>query len=92
MNKQTANNPIPVQMPNGEIITSTHIALLPQHNLLDKAQKAHIFTGLQKTLISIGTLCDNNCIAFFDEKRVTIYDKTTRQIVIQGHRDPSTTL
>ena len=79
-------------MPNGEIITSSHIALLPPHNLPDKAREAHVFPGLQKLLISIGTLCDNNCIAVFDEKRVTIYDKTTRQIVMHGHRDPRTTL
>ena len=91
-NKQTATKPIPIKIPNGEIITSSHIALLPQHNLPDKARKAHISPGLQKPLISIGTLCDNNCIAFFDEKRVTIYDKTTRQIVMQVHRDPRTTL
>ena len=79
-NKQAATQPIPIKMPNGEIITSSHIALLPQHNLPDKARQAHIFTGLQKPLISIGTLCDNNCISVFDEKRVTIYDKSTRQI------------
>ena len=91
-NKQTATQPISIKMPNGEIITSSDIALLPQQNLLDKARKAHIFPGLQKPLISIGTLCDNNCIAVFDEKRVTIYDKLTRQIVIQGHRKPNTTL
>ena len=75
-----------------EIITLSHIALLPQHNLPDKASKAHIFPGLRKPLISIGTLYDNNCIAVFDEKRVTIYDKMTRQIVMQGHRYPITTL
>ena len=46
-NKQTATQPIPINMPNGEIITSSHIALLPQHNLPDKAHKAHIFPGLQ---------------------------------------------
>ena len=86
MNKQTATQPIPIN------ITSSHVALLPQHNLPDKARKAHMFPGLQKPLISIGTLCDNNCIAVFDEKRVTIYDKTTRQIFMQGHRDPKTTL
>ena len=74
-------------MPNGEIITSSHIAQLPQHNLPYKARKAHIFPGLQRPLISIGTLCDNNCIAVFDEKRVTIYEKTTRQIVMQGNKD-----
>ena len=46
--------------------------------------EAHIFPGLQKPLISIGTLSDNNCIAVFDEKRVTIYDQTTRQIVMRA--------
>ena len=81
-NKQTANQPIPIQIPNGKIITSTHTALLPQQNLPDKARKAHIFPGLKKTLISIGTLCDNNCIAVFDEKRVTIYEERKRQIVM----------
>ena len=67
-NKQTATQPIPIKMPNGEIITSSHIALLPQHNLPDKARQAHIFPVLKKNPISIGTLCDNNCIAVFDEK------------------------
>ena len=56
------------KMLNGEIITSSHIALLPQHSLPDKARQAHIFPGLKKPLISIGTLCDNDCIAVFDEK------------------------
>ena len=92
MEKQTANNPIPIKIPNGDIITSSHIALLPQHNLPDKVCKAHIFPGLTKPLISIGTLCDNNCISVFDERRVTIYDKTMRQIVMKGHRDPRTIL
>ena len=91
-NKQKTTQPIPIKMPNGEIITLSHIALLYQHNLPDKAQKSHIFPGLQKPLISISTLCDNNCITVFDEKRVTIYEKSTRQIVMQGHRDPNTTL
>ena len=67
-NKQTETQPIPIKMPNGEIITSSHIELLPQQKLLGKARKAHIFPGLQNPLISIGTLCDNYCIAVFDEK------------------------
>ena len=92
VDKQIANNPIPIKMPNGEIITSTHIALLPQHNLPDNARKAHIFPGLQKPLIFIGTVCDNNCIAVFYAERVTIYDQTTRNTIMQGHRDPITTL
>ena len=79
-------------MPNGEIIKSTHIALLPQNNLPDNARKAHIFPGLQKPLISISILCENNCIAVFDVERVTLYDQTTQNIIMQGHRDPITTL
>ena len=90
--KHTKNDLIPINIPNGEIITSAHIALLPHHNLPDKSRKAYIFPGLQKPLISIGTLCDNNCIAVFDAKRVTIYDQNTRKIVMQVHRDPMTTL
>ena len=34
-NKQTATQLIPIKMPNGDIITSSHIALLPQHNSID---------------------------------------------------------
>ena len=67
-NKQTAPQPIPIKMPNGEIITLSHIELPPQRKLPDKARQAHIFPGLEKPLISIGTLCDNNCIAVFDKK------------------------
>ena len=46
-NKQISTQPITIYMPNGEIITSSHIALLPQHNLPEKARQAHIFPGLQ---------------------------------------------
>ena len=92
VDKRIANNPIPIKMPNGEIITLNNIALLTHHNIPDKARKAHISPGVQKPLISIGTLCDNNCIAVFYEKRVTIYDQTTRNIIMQGHRDTITTL
>ena len=51
MNKQTSTQPIPIKMPNGEIITSSPIVLIPQHNLPYKASKAHIFPGLKKNLI-----------------------------------------
>ena len=83
--KRNANNPIPIQMLNGEIIKLTHIALLPQHNLPNNARKAH-FPGLQKPLISIGTLCNNKCVAVFDSERVTIYDQKTRNIIMQVNR------
>lgn len=79
-------------MPNGDIITSTHLALLPQQNIPLPARQAHVFPQLKKPLISIGTLCDNNCIAVFYADQVIIYDKTTKQTLMHGNRDPTTTL
>ena len=54
-NKQQAVHQLPIQMPNGEIITSTHTALLYRKDLPIQSRKAHIFPGLNKALISIGT-------------------------------------
>ena len=66
VNKTRSNHPIPITLHNGDIISYTHIALLPQTNLMDAARRAHIFPHLTKPLISIGTLCNNNCVTVFD--------------------------
>ncbi len=92
VNKLKTYHPIPIKMPNGDIITPTHIALLPQQNLPLRARKAHIFPKLTKPLISIGILCDNDCIAVFDEDLVTVYNKHTKLPVLMSKRDPVTTL
>ena len=55
-NKQQYVRPLPIQMPNGEIITSTHTALLSHQYLPIQALKAHLFPGLNNSLLSIGTL------------------------------------
>ena len=44
-NKQQAIHPLPIQIPNREIITLTHTALLSQQDVLTQSQKAHIFQG-----------------------------------------------
>ena len=50
-NKQLAVIPLPIRMPNGEIITSTHTALLSKTDLSIEARKAHLFPGLNKSLL-----------------------------------------
>ena len=92
INKTKANHPIPIILPNGDIISSTHIMILPQTNLSDTARRAHIFPHLTKPLISIETICINNCITVFDTNQVTIYDKYNHQTVITGQHYPVTTL
>ena len=57
-NKQQDVIPLPIQIPNGEIITSTPTSLLSQQDLPIQAQKAHIFPGINKALLFIGKLCD----------------------------------
>ena len=89
--KQIARIPLPIRMPNGEIIQSSHTALLPQTNIPIEARKAHIFPGLKnKSLLSIGTLCDNGCKATFDDTEVIIENKENNEIVMRGTRDPMT--
>ena len=65
-NKQQYVRPLPIQMPNGEIITSTHTALLSRQYLTIQACKGHIFPGLNRALLSIGKLCDHGCEATFN--------------------------
>ena len=54
--KQKAVYPLPIQMTNGEVIKSTHTALLAHPDLPLQARHAHLFPGLTKVLLSIGTL------------------------------------
>ena len=71
-NTQFSVIPLPIRMMNKEIITSTHMALLSKMDLLIEASKAHVFPGLNKALVSIGTFCDYGCHAVFDDKTVII--------------------
>ena len=79
-------------MPNGEIITSTHTALLSQQDLPIQARKAHLFPGLNKALLYIGTLCDNGYQATFDDKSVLILNKGSGRVIMKDTRDPRSNL
>ena len=87
-NIQLAVNPPPICMTNGEIITSTHTALLSKQDLPIQAREAHLFPGLSKALLSIGTLCEHGCQATFDDKSVTIINKGSGKVIMKGTRDP----
>ena len=52
-NKTITVIPLPICMPNSEIITSTHMALLSKTDLPIESWKAHIFPGINKALLSI---------------------------------------
>ena len=69
-----------------------HTALLSYPDLPLQAQKAYIFTGLNKALVSIGTLCDHGCEATFNDKPVRILNKQSGKVIMKGTRDTRTNL
>ena len=91
-NKQLDISPLPIRMPNGEIITSTHTALLSKKDLPIKEWKAHIFPGLNKALLYIGTFFDHGCQAIFDDKKLPTINKGSGKLLIKGKIDPRSNL
>ena len=91
-NKQQTVHPLPIQIPNGEIMKSTHTELLSHPDLPLQALKAHIFPGLNKALLYIGKLCDHGYEATFNDKSVRINNNQSGKIIMRGTRDTRTNL
>jgi len=72
-NKTSTTEGIQVRLPNQDTMTATHTAELDLLDLPLAMQTAHIFPALGTTsLLSVGQLCDANCMATFTDKTVTI--------------------
>ena len=91
-NKQQAVHPLPIQMPNGEIITSLHTKLLSHQDLPLQLQKSPLFPGINKALLSNGKLCNHECEATLNDKYVRILSKQSGKIIMKGTRYPCTNL
>ena len=91
-NKQQAIHRLPTQIPNEEIITSMQTALLYHPGLPLQARKSHIFLGLNKSLLSIGTLCDHGCEATSNDNSVRIKNKHSGNNIMRGTQYTRTNL
>jgi hypothetical protein len=90
-NKRVAVTPINVVLPDGTIMTSSHVATLDITGLPKEATECHIFpTLLTGSLLSIGKLCDFGCEATFSASEVTI--KLNNKIIMTGTRTGKTGL
>jgi hypothetical protein len=78
-----------VRVANGHNIETTKRATVPlATELSDDAKVGHIFDDLKSgSLLSIGQLCDDDCVALFTKYNVKVYKQG--QIIIVGKRDPS---
>ena len=76
-----------IKIPNGMNMRSIQSEVLPLHQLLTTSEKqAIVLKGLSNSfLLSIGQLCDNDCIAIFDKRHLHVYK--WGQCVLKGMRN-----
>ena len=74
INKQKANKPIQIMMPDGSKIQSTHTCNLNIPWLPHAITETHIVPGLSHaSLISTRKFCDAGCRVIFDQEECRIY-------------------
>ena len=76
-----------VNLHNSSTMASTHQAQIPLKKLSSQAKHAEIFLNLHSSLISIGRLCDDECIVTFDKQKFVV--RKNKDIIIEGYRDPT---
>ena len=82
-----SNGPLAV-LPNNKTIQAISKGDLPLHPLLNHS--ALVFPALEsESLLSIGQVCDDGCIAVFDKKHLNIYknDATIEQFLSSKNQD-----
>ena len=79
-------SPKNVLLPDQRIISSTHDATLPIPFLSKCAIQASIFPDLSSSsLLSIGQLCDDDCVAVFSKEKMQVLKNDN--VVLEGHRN-----
>ena len=80
-------NSTSVFLPNGAIIHSTHIGLLPNTKLPHPAGLVHTFIGLNKVLLSLGQCCDTDMkIVLTKQKLIVVVEDESQEVMLQGSR------
>ena len=85
-NIQRKNSDTIVQLPNNATIHSNKIGTLPIPELSNAAKATTIFSGLtNSSLISIGQLCDDNCIAILNKNTLKVIKNN--KVIMEGQRN-----
>ena len=88
---QVNPNPLQVEEPSGNIISSTHTVTIPWHKAPASACKGHLFPALKgKCLVSISQFADAGCSTIFHPTQVLIIYQGN--VIIKGDRCPTTGL
>jgi hypothetical protein len=76
-------------LPNSTHIQATHSGILPFHSSFStKAKTAHVLDGITNaSLISIGQLCDDDCVAILDKTKIEVFKNDA--CILTGTRNPT---
>jgi hypothetical protein len=68
-----------VLLPDSTAIHATHSGQLPLHpSFSEKATTAHVLAGITNaSLLSIGQLCDDNCVAVLDKDKIEVFNNNS---------------
>jgi hypothetical protein len=74
-NLRPTRNGLNVLLPDSTTIQATHEGQLKLHpSLSTKASTAHVLDGITNaSLISLGQLCDDNCVTVLDKKKLQVF-------------------
>ena len=86
-NVQNTRDGPTVQFPKNETMSTTRTGTIPlKRSLTDRKKKSHIFDGLHSaSLISLGHLCDDDCVAILDKNKINILKFKTP--ILKIHRN-----
>jgi hypothetical protein len=82
--------PVSVHLPDKSAMHNSQEGYLNLPPPSAKACKTYLFNDMQSSLVSIGQLCNDGCVAAFTNENVFI--KKDNVLIIQGHRDLATGL
>ena len=75
-----------VLLPDMSSIYSSERGYLPIPELSERSQTAEIFPDLKSaSLLSVGKLCDDNCVVQFDKEKMHVYKNHNK--IIEGTRN-----
>ena len=87
-NLRKTKNPKLVQLPNEDLIQSTHELNLDIPHVSPQSTYAIVFPGItSSSLLSIGKLCDDDCTAIFTKKDMKLVKN--KNIILEGKRNES---
>ena len=86
--KIVTKNSIAVTQADGNTMHSTHIANMNLPTLSSAAKVGHVIPNLSSaSLLSIGQLCDDDCLALFNKEKVFIFQQN--KLILKGKRKNS---